>query len=48
VSVVSTGGGLLGELCPGGSMMSGRQDGLAVSTGEGLLGELLFLAKKFQ
>jgi hypothetical protein len=22
-------GGLLGELCPGGSMMSGRQDGLA-------------------
>jgi hypothetical protein len=29
VSAVSTGGGLLCELCPSGSMMSGRQDGLA-------------------
>ncbi len=29
MSAVSTGGGLLGELCPDGSIMSGRQDGLA-------------------
>ncbi len=42
MSVVSTGGGLLSELCPGGSMMSRWTSRAvsAVSTGRGLSGEL--------